>query len=473
MTTASKKKAEKTPGRIGFAVTSLALLVMVLPSDSRSSETSRSLSTQGRQERRYELKGVVKSVDKEKRRATIDHEKVGDYMEAMTMPFPIRDDKALNEMQPGDRIVADLVLGANGGGWLEKISITSSATNEEKARADSTDDDKPSLSMGSSSNGRQPPPSRFDGDATGLYTCSMHLNYRANKSGKCPRCGMALVSTEPGVEDEFDLEMEAFPKIPRPGRPLKLRFAVFNPRTGAKVKEFGLMHDKLFHLFLVSQDLSDFQHIHPRQLSDGGFEIETTLKKTGLYKVYTDFYPLEGAPQILQTNLPTAGWNGDIVGGQARLSPDATLTKLAGGLEVTAANAEKLGVEFGALEARTAGETKAQLIPERAPIVSGQNVSLKYQLTDARTGQPVHDLIPYLGAWGHMLILSEDQATVAHAHPEQQVDFEQEAARQRGGPELTFDALFPAPGNYRVWTQFLRGRQLYTVAFDVRVERLR
>jgi hypothetical protein len=175
----------------------------------------------------------------------------------------------------------------------------------------------------------------------------------------------------------------------------------------------------------------------------------------------------------LQTNLPTAGWNGDIVGGQARLTPDAALTKLTGGLEVTAANAEKLGVDLSALEARAAGEMKAQLLPERAPIISGQNVSLKYQLTDARTGQPVRDLIPYLGAWGHMLILSEDQATVAHAHPEQQVDFEQEVAKQRGGPELTFDALFPTSGNYRVWTQFLRGRQLYTVAFDLRVERLR
>jgi hypothetical protein len=31
---------------------------------------------------------------------------------------------------------------------------------------------------------------------------------------------------------------------------LILRFAVFNPRTGAKVKEFGLMHGKLFHLSL-------------------------------------------------------------------------------------------------------------------------------------------------------------------------------------------------------------------------------
>ncbi|MGH9753264.1 MAG: copper-binding protein [Blastocatellia bacterium] len=461
----NKKAIGKKAGRIGFAGKALALLAMAALAVSISTRAGDFHYSQQRQERRYELKGVVKSVDKEKRRATIKHEKVGDYMDAMTMPFLIKDEKALDTMRPGDQIKATLVVTDDGGQWLENVVITS--------KAGASDEDKSSLLMGSSGNGRQPPPSRFDGDATGLYTCSMHLNYRANKAGKCPRCGMDLISTEPGIEEEFDLEMKAFPKVPLPGQPVKLQFAVFNPRTGAKVKEFGLMHDKLFHLFLVSQDLSDFQHIHPRQLPDGGFEIETTLKQPGLYKVYTDFYPLEGAPQVLQTNLSTAGWNGEIVSGQARLTPDVTLTKLANGLEVTAANADKLGVELSALEAKTVGEMKVQLSPERTPIISGQDVSLKYQLTDAQTGQPVRDLIPYLGAWGHMLILSEDQTEVAHSHPEQQVDFEQKITEQRGGPELTFDARFPAPGNYRVWTQFLRGRRLYTVAFDLRVERLR
>lgn len=470
MTKASKGLTAGAGRKIGYAGLAVALLITALPAGAADVSAS-NMFPQRRKEVRYEMKGVVQSVDKAKRRATIKHEKVADYMEAMTMPFPIRDDKALNEMQPGDQIVCDLVLGANGGGWLEKIRIVAKAKSEDTVvKTDSPVE--PSTLMGESGN-RTPPPSRFDGDATGLYTCSMHLNYRANKSGKCPRCGMALISTEPGIEEEFDLEMEAFPKIPQPGQPLKLRFAVFNPRTGAKIKEFGLMHDKLFHLFLASQDLSDCQHIHPRQLPDGGFEIETTLKKPGLYKVYTDFYPLEGAPQVLQRNLPTAGWNGDIVGSQARLTPDATLSKLASGLDVTAANADKLGVDLSALETKAAGDIKALLTPERAPIISGQKVSLNYQLTDAQTGQPVRDLIPYLGAWGHMLILSEDQTDVAHSHPEEPVDFEQDPAAQRGGPELTFDALFPAPGNYRIWTQFLRGRQLYTVAFDIRVERLR
>jgi len=45
--------------------------------------------------------------------------------------------------------------------------------------------------------------------------------------------------------------------------------------------------------------------------------------------------------------------------------------------------------------------------------------------------------------------------------------------KARGGPELSFDVLFPAPGNYRVWAQFLRGDKLSTVVFDLRAERLR
>ena len=36
----------------------------------------------------------------------------------------------------------------------------------------------------------------------------------------------------------------------------------------------------------------------------------------------------------------------------------------------------------------------------------------------------------------------------------------------------TFNAFFPRPGNYRIWTQFQRGDVLTTVSFTVRAERL-
>jgi Cu/Ag efflux protein CusF len=78
-------------------------------------------------EKRYELKGVVKSLDRPNRSATIKHEKVGDYMDAMTMPFFIKDEKALKEMRPGDQIKATLVVTDDGGQWLENVVIISRA----------------------------------------------------------------------------------------------------------------------------------------------------------------------------------------------------------------------------------------------------------------------------------------------------------------------------------------------------------
>ena len=46
-------------------------------------------------------------------------------------------------------------------------------------------------------------------------------------------------------------------------------------------------------------------------------------------------------------------------------------------------------------------------------------------------------------------------------------------AKLKSGPDVTFEALMPRPGNYRIWTQFLRGDSLTTVSFTVRAERLR
>jgi hypothetical protein len=116
---------------------------------------------------------------------------------------------------------------------------------------------------------------------------------------------------------------------------------------------------------------------------------------------------------------------------------------------------------------------KIELKLEPATIIAGQPVALKYHLTDAKTEQPVRDLVPYLGAWGHTLTLSEDQSDYVHSHPEEMVPDTADKSKIRGGPDATFNAFFPRPGNYRIWTQFQRGEVLTTVSFTVRAERLR
>jgi len=181
--------------RTGTALLVLALTLLAGSMFPNAGGAGSSHALRGRQENRYELKGIVQSIDKAKKLATIKHEKVGDLMGAMTMPFLIKDEKALNEMEPGDQIKGTLVTTGAGGMWLEKITIIAKAKKEKTSTVGGDQADKPSGLMGESGNDRRPPPSRFDGAATGLYTCSMHLNYRSNESGKRPRCGMTLIPT--------------------------------------------------------------------------------------------------------------------------------------------------------------------------------------------------------------------------------------------------------------------------------------
>ena len=280
------------------------------------------------------------------------------------------------------------------------------------------------------------------------YTCTMHPEIRSSTAGTCPKCAMALVSTTPKVPEDFNLRVECTPKAPKPNEKIKLRFSIFNPKTQEQVKYFNMTHDKLFHLFIVSQDMSEFQHIHPTLEKDGSFTIDTVLPIAGSYKIYSDFYPHEGAPQVLQQNIATAGYAKDLLAAEPRLKPDSSLSRIADGMKIA-------------------------LTLEPQAIIAGQPVTLKYQLTDTKTDQPVRDLVPYLGAWGHTLILSEDQADYVHSHPEEMVPDTPDKSKLRGGPDVTFNAFFPKPGNYRIWSQFQRGDTLTTVSFTVRAERLR
>jgi len=80
----------------------------------------------GSREERYEIKGRVESIDREKKRVTIDHEEIKGYMDAMTMPFPVRDERELDGLEAGDTIKGIFVLDGDRY-WVEKIEIVQKA----------------------------------------------------------------------------------------------------------------------------------------------------------------------------------------------------------------------------------------------------------------------------------------------------------------------------------------------------------
>jgi len=91
-------------------------------------EKSATQNTPG-EAKRYDLKGKVVSVDREKRRAKIDHEEIPGYMPAMEMDFPIHEDWVWDDLVPGSEIRAQLVVdnSAKEPYWLEKIGIIATA----------------------------------------------------------------------------------------------------------------------------------------------------------------------------------------------------------------------------------------------------------------------------------------------------------------------------------------------------------
>ena len=145
---------------------------------------------------------------------------------------------------------------------------------------------------------------------------------------------MALVLADPYDSREFLVDVVSTP-LPRPGSKTRLRLTAREPKTRAVVREFVTVHDKPYHLFVISQDLQHYDHVHPQQRRDGWFEIDITLPAPGFYKLYSDFLPLGAMPQVVPTSMATAGFDGTLVSQRARLVPDTTLTKPAGSLRVS------------------------------------------------------------------------------------------------------------------------------------------
>ena len=265
-----------------------------------------------------------------------------------------------------------------------------------------------------------------------VYTCPMHAEIMTDDPGTCPKCAMTLIKTKRPEATDFDVSLRTTPSVIKPGQTFRLAFNIHHPRTSAIVRDFHIVHEMPFHLFVVSQDLSYFAHLHPRQQADGSFVIETSVPKPGAYMVYSDFFPVGGVPQVAYGNLVTASYRGDLFSRRAVIEPDIVLT-------------------------RDVENTRFALTLDPVHAVAGKKLTLKYQITDLKTGEPVRDLEPYLGAWGHTLILSEDARDYVHSHPTQ-------------GSEVSFEAFLPSAGRYRIWSQFQRRRKVITVPFTIEVK---
>jgi hypothetical protein len=224
---------------------------------------------------------------------------------------------------------------------------------------------------------------------------------------------------EAGLPDpvEYRVELATSPARPTAGRTTMLSFDVLDPRSGKPVVVFNEIHEKLFHLFVVSEDRTFFAHEHPERRPDGSFQLPIRLPQSGMYRVLADFYPQGGTPQLIAKSL--------LVGP----GPQVAVPEAPGNMEI-------------------------RLRTEPAQPVTGQRTMLFFDVN------PAAGLEPWLGAWGHLLMASEDLLDMVHVHPKW--EYQPEVA-----PTVQFNVIFPRPGKYRVWVQMQRLGLVNTRWFDV------
>ncbi|MEW6734401.1 MAG: cupredoxin domain-containing protein [Acidobacteriota bacterium] len=265
-----------------------------------------------------------------------------------------------------------------------------------------------------------------------------------------PAANKKIIKANNSEPDKYDIELTAEPGEIKSDQPVKLTFSIKDP-AGKQHPTLDIVHEKKIHLLIVSSDLAYYTHVHPEENSDGTYTVETKFPTAGQYKLYTDYTPNGANQQIGRLDLDVTG---------------------------TARQHKPLIVDTQ--ETKSFDDVRVTFKPDK-PLKVGELNKLNFTFADAKTGKPLYDLEPYLGAMAHFVIISEDTKEFLHAHPLEKSDAAHShndntkphthtAPPRQGGPEVSAHTTFPKPGLYKMWTQFQRNGKVITADFVVNVD---
>jgi hypothetical protein len=209
--------------------------------------------------------------------------------------------------------------------------------------------------------------------------------------------------------------------------PTEYRFRILQS-DGRPVSSFAEVHDKQVHLIVVRRDLTGYWHLHPTTDADGAWTVLLPALEPGDYRVFADFSPADlGESFTVSADLDVDG------DGAARELP-APLARF----------------EIDRYEVDLTGA-----------LVPGRPSRLAFSVH--RAGQPVTDLQPYLGAYGHLVAVRAADLAYVHVHP----DGSPGDGVTPPGPEVAFHAHVADAGAYRLFLDFQHGDTVRTAEFTL------
>ena len=218
-----------------------------------------------------------------------------------------------------------------------------------------------------------------------------------------------------------------------------------------RVDDFVPDHGHPMHLFVLTPDLNNLWHLHPRETGTGQFQQRMPSISSGNYAVFADLVHATGVSETVIANLDAGSVNG---------------TPLSG--------------DDSAWSAGDAPSARIVWVRDNAPLVPRKLTTFTFRVED-ENGEPVRDLELYMGMPGHAIFVRRDLKVFAHVHPSgsapmaaMQIAMPSHAAhaQQPGAPPstVTFPYGFPEPGQYRIFVQVKRAGAVVTGAFDADVK---
>ena len=215
----------------------------------------------------------------------------------------------------------------------------------------------------------------------------------------------------------------------RTGQPGELSFRIVD-RSGRPVRDFVEEQTKLLHLYVVSEDLRDFRHLHPTLGDDGTWTARVALAGAGPYRVLTEFTPRTD-PGV-----------GHVVLGRSEAVP---------GSRTPAEVVRGPGAHGGPVH-----------VAVDEPLASGPHRRMRINVDDGAGGAVT--LGGYLGSYAHVTGFDVDSGSFVHVHPYREPEVTADGTR------LSFHTEFREAGRYRFFVQVRVDGFLHTVPVTAVVE---
>src|SRR6266702_501872 len=111
----------------GILISALLTGWLISPYVNSAAESLASSSPGEANLRSFAARGVVKELKADGRTILLSHEAITNYMDAMTMPFRIKEPKELTGLRPGDQVSFRLSVTASES-WIDQVVKITAAT---------------------------------------------------------------------------------------------------------------------------------------------------------------------------------------------------------------------------------------------------------------------------------------------------------------------------------------------------------